>query len=255
LSTQQLEDVLTCDGEREEIWLVTNVVFPTAEGGLPGYLAVPEGYGPWPGIVVVHDILGVTTEYKRIARRFAASGYLALAPELYRNGFKIKCLISTIRAHFAGHGAAYDHLVAARDHLIADERCTGKIGLVGFCMGAGFCMQLAPRGLFDATAPNYGMLPEDLEALRQSCPVVASFGAKDRVVPAGAAAELENVLASGNVARDIKEYPNAGHSFMNRYGISGPVRVIARAVDMAYCEPEAEDAWGRMLGFFEEHLA
>lgn len=234
---------------------MTNVVFPTPEGVLPGYLAVPEGQGPWPGIVVVHDILGVNADYQRIANRFAASGYLVLAPALFRHGFKIKCMISTMRAHFAGHGAAYDHLVAGRDYLIADDRCTGKIGLVGFCIGAGFCLQLAPRGLFDATAPNYGMLPADLEPLSRSCPVVASFGAKDRVVPAGAAAELEDVLSRGGVPRDIKEYPDAGHGFMNKYGVSGPVRVIARAVDMPYCESEAEDAWRRMLDFFEEHLA
>lgn len=241
---------------------MTNIVFPTPQGGLPAYLAAPEGNGPWPGVVVIHDILGLTMDYKRIADRFAARGYLALVPALYRHGVKVTCVINTVRAHFAGHGVAYEHLVAARDHLIADERCNGKIGLVGFCIGAGFCLQLAPRGFFDATAANYGMLPDDVEILSQSCPTVASFGAKDRVVPAGSADKLEDALERGEVPRDVKEYANAGHSFMNQYGvpgnrfgIPGPVRVIARLADMAYCEPEAEDAWQRMLDFFNEHLA
>jgi len=52
-------------------------------------------------------------------------------------------MVSTIRAAATGHGRAHDALVAARDHLLADQRCTGKVGLVGFCMGAQFCLQLA----------------------------------------------------------------------------------------------------------------
>jgi carboxymethylenebutenolidase len=232
---------------------VPNISYPTPGSHVPGYLAVPNDEGPWPAVVVVQDVLGLTRDLRRITDRLAASGYLTLAPALYRRGPRIRCMISTIRAHFAGHGAAYDDLVAARDYLHADQRCTGSIGLLGFCMGAGFCLQLAPRGLFDATAPNYGLLPKDIEPLSRSCPVVASFGAKDHIVPAGTAAKLDAALAPGDVPRDIREYPNVGHSFMNNYGI-GPVRVVARAAAMAYSEPEAEDAWRRILNFFNEHL-
>jgi carboxymethylenebutenolidase len=233
---------------------VPDITYPSATSHLPGYLAVPDGDGPCPGVVIVQDVLGRTADLNRITDRFAASGYLALAPALYGREPKIKCMISTIRAHFAGTGAAYDDLVAARDYLIADTRCTGKVGLVGFCMGAGFCLQLAPRGLFDATAPNYGLLPKNIDALRRSCPLVASFGAKDRIVARGTAAKLEAVLAQGDVAPDVKEYPGVAHSFMNNWGVPGPIRVVERVVGMAYSEPEAEDAWQRMLSFFEDHL-
>jgi len=233
---------------------VPDTTYPAGEGRVAGYLVVPEGPGPWPGVVIVQDVLGLTADLRRITDRFAASGYLALAPALYSHRPKIRCMISTMRAHFAGRGAAYDDLVAARDYLIANESCTGRIGLVGFCMGAGFCLQLAPRGLFDATAPNYGLLPKDVETLSRSCPVVASFGAKDHIVPAGTAATLEAALASGDVPRDIKEYGTTGHSFMNNWGFPGPVRVVERIAGMAYSEPEAEDAWQRILSFFKEHL-
>jgi len=232
-----------------------DITFPAPESHVPGYLAVPDGRGPWPGVVVVQDVLGMTTDLRRITDRLAASGYLAMAPALYGRRPKIKCMISTIRAHFAGRGAAYDDLVAARDHLIADERCTGKVGLVGFCMGAGFCLVLSSQGIFDASAANYGLLPQDIEPLSRSCPVVASFGAKDRIVAGGTAAKLEAVLARGEVPRDIKEYPDVGHSFMNNWGVPGPVRIIERIARMAYSEPEAEDAWQRILGFFREHLS
>jgi carboxymethylenebutenolidase len=188
---------------------VGEVTFPASGEALPGYLAVPAGDGPWPGLVVAQDALGMTADLQRITDRFAASGYLALAPALYRRGGpKIGCVISTFRSLRSGSGPAVDDLVAARDHLVADPRCTGKVGSVGFCMGGGFCLVLAPRGVFDATAPNYGMLPKDVAALKRSCPVVASYGARDRWAP-GAAAKLEAVLADGGVPHDVKEYPGS----------------------------------------------
>ncbi len=234
---------------------MVDITYPGANGNLPGYLAVPEGQGPWPGVVVVQDVLGMTPNLRRVSDRFAHNGYLALAPALYGGrGPKIKCMISTIRGHLAGHGSVHDDLVAARDHLIADERCSGKVGLAGFCMGAGFVVQLAPRRLFAATAPNYGLLPKDIEALRESCPVVGSFGANDPIVRRGTAARLEAVLAEGDVPRDIKEYPDVGHSFMNDHAVPAPIRIIAGLIGMAYSEPEADDAWRRMVSFFDKHL-
>lgn len=231
-----------------------DITYPTAEGHMPGYLAIPEGEGPWPGVVVIQDVLGMTTDLKRITDRFAANGYLALAPALYGRSPKITCIISTIRAHFSGRGAAYADLAAAREHLITNNQCTGKVGLAGFCMGAGFCLQLAPSGLFDATAPNYALLPKNIEKLRQSCPVVASFGAKDPIVARGTATKLEAVLADGEVPRDVKEYPNVGHGFMNDHAVPAPIRIVAGIAGMAYSEPEAEDAWQRIITFFEDHL-
>ena len=231
-----------------------DITYPNPAGPLPAYLAVPPGEGPWPGVVVVQDALGMTADLRRITDRFAANGYLALAPALYRRGNKIRCIVRTFRSLSAGSGPAIDDLIAARDRLTADDRCTGTVGLVGFCMGGGFCLQLAPSGVFDAAAPNYGVWPKDIDALKRSCPVVASYGAKDRTLP-GAAAKLEAVLAETDVPRDIKEYPEVGHSFMNDWGTPGPLRFVERITGFAYSEPESEDAWQRILAFFDLHLS
>jgi carboxymethylenebutenolidase len=222
-------------------------------GPLPAYLAVPPGEGPWPGVVVVHDALGMTKDLRRITDRFAASGYLAMAPALYRRGQKLRCVVNTLRSLQRGSGPAVDDLIAAREHLAADERCTGKVGLVGFCMGGGFCLLLAPRGVFDASAPNYGIWPEDVESLRRSCPVVASYGAKDRMLP-GAAAKLEGILSDADVSHDVKEYPDVGHSFMNDFPTPSALKFVERIAGLAYSEPEAEDAWRRILAFFSTYL-
>jgi carboxymethylenebutenolidase len=232
-----------------------DITYPAADGHVPGYLATPQGEGPWPGVVIIQDVLGLTSDLKRIADRFAANGYLALAPALYNgHGPKIKCIISVIRSHFTGHGAAYADLRAAREYLMSDGRCTGKVGIAGFCMGAGFCLQMAPSGLFEAAAPSYALLPKDVEKLRQSCPVVASFGAKDPIVARGTAAKLETVLTEGRVPHDVKEYPDVGHSFMNDHAVPAPIRVVAGIAGMAYSHPEAEEAWQRILSFFAKHL-
>ena len=233
---------------------MTDVTFDAPAGALPGYLAEPTAQDPAPGVVVIHDAFGVSGDIKRICDRLGTAGYLTLAPALFRRGNnKLACVVSTLRAMATGTGVAYDDIVAARDYLASDARCTGKVGIVGFCMGGGFALQMAPRGVFDAAAPNYGNLPKNLDGLRDACPTVASYGAKDRTLP-GAAAKLEKVFTEGNVAHDVKEYPEVGHSFMNDFGTPAPLQFVVGAAGFLYSEPEAEDAWQRIDTFFKQHL-
>ncbi|MDT5316055.1 MAG: carboxymethylenebutenolidase [Mycobacterium sp.] len=233
-----------------------DITYPTPAGSLAGYLAVPEAPGPWPGVVVIHDALGLSRDIKRITDRVAGAGYVALAPALFRRGFRPGCVVSTLRSLSVGGGVAIDDVVAARECLATDARCTGKVGAVGFCMGGGFCLLLAPRGVFDAVAPNYGVLnhESDYPPLRGSCPMVASYGAKDRMLP-GAAAKVEAILSEGGVPHDVKEYPGVGHSFLNDFRFPALLRLIEHVAGLAYSEPEAEDAWQRILAFFAQHLA
>lgn len=231
----------------------TNTTYPAPAGPVPAYFAAPTGDGPWPGVVILHEGFGMTRDIVRITNRFAANGYLSITPWLFHRGNKIACIVRTFEALRNGEGVALEDVVAARHHLVADSRCTGKVGVVGFCMGGGFCLVLAPQGHFDASAPNYGDWPKDVSHLPNSCPTVASYGAKDRMLK-GAAAKLESLLAKGGVPRDIKEYPNVGHCFMNDLETRGPLRVIQSIARMSYSAPEAEDAWQRIFGFFAEHL-
>jgi carboxymethylenebutenolidase len=235
---------------------MSDISYPAPAGPLTGYLAMPEGPGPWPGVVVIHDALGLSADIKRITDRIAGAGYLALAPALFRRGFRPRCVVSTLRSLSAGGGVAVDDVVAAREYLAADPRCTGKVGAVGFCMGGGFCLLLAPRGVFDAVAPNYGVLNHDSDypPLRDSCPMVASYGAEDRML-LGAAAKVEAILTEGGVPHDVEEYEGVGHSFMNDFRFPAPLRLIENIAGLAYSEPEAEDAWQRILTFFAQHLA
>lgn len=222
--------------------------------GLRGHLAVPAvGDGPFPGVVVLHEIFGLTDDVRQIADRFASAGHVALAPDLFSAGGAARCLRSTFRALGAGQGRAFDDIEAARRVLAGRPDCTGKVGVVGFCMGGGFALVASTRG-FSAAAPNYGPPPKELDAvLSGACPVVASYGRRDRGLP-GAAAKLEDALTRAGVPHDVVEYPDAGHSFMNRHN-AGPFSPLERIAGLSFHEPSAEDAWARILRFFGTHLA
>ncbi|MFD8498443.1 dienelactone hydrolase family protein [Amycolatopsis sp. NPDC059657] len=225
---------------------------PVAEGTIEGYLAEPEGEGPFPGVVVIHDVLGHGEDARRITDRFAKDGYLALSPNMYSRGGALRCIRGVFRDQFRGSGQAFDDIEAARKALIDRPDCTGKVGIVGFCMGGGFAL-VAAAGEFDASAPYYGFLPKNLSVLDDACPIVASYGKKDLGLR-GAAAKLENELSSRGIPHDVKEYPDCGHSFANRMK-PGMMTTLAKITGMSYHEASAEDAWSRVLAFFSEHLS
>ncbi|WP_299446682.1 dienelactone hydrolase family protein [uncultured Phycicoccus sp.] len=227
----------------------------TRVGDLEAYLATPSTPGPWPGLVLVHEAFGLDDNMRAHADRLAAAGYLTLAPDLLSRGRRVACLAATFAALRRGGGTAFDDIEAARRRLLEDSRCTGRVGVVGFCLGGSFALVLAGRPGWDAAVVNYGALPSSPEVLDEACPVVASYGGRDRSLR-GVADRLDGALRERGVPRDVREYPAAGHSFLNpEPSVPWFLAPISRFVLHAGPEPEsAEHAWHRIDGFLAEHL-
>ena len=221
---------------------------------LRGYLASPAGTGLWPAVVMIHEIFGLDDVMRGHADRLADLGYLTLAVDLFSAGSTARCLVATMAAMMRGRGRAFADISAAHDYLAGSPECTGKIGVIGFCIGGGFALLTANNG-FDVAAVNYGQLPRHLdEAVADACPIVASYGGRDPSLR-GAAGRLDAALDKAGVIHDVKEYPAASHAFLDDTE-AGPraLRPLLRVAGIGPEPDSAKDAWDRIERFFATHL-
>ena len=220
------------------------------------FFPVRDAGEPRPAVLVIHELLGLTAEMRRLAHRFSEAGFVALAPDFLAGlGPKPFCMARFARGIARrGVGRPYRQLEAARTWLTERPEVAGQpIGVAGFCIGGGFALLYAAGAEVDVVAPFYPAVPDD-EALGGICPVVASFGGRDRVFGSGGDGLTDSLVRLG-VDHDVHTYPEAGHGFMARY--EGVSAWLGRRLPMHVGhDPEAaEDAWRRTITFFTRHLA
>ena len=231
--------------------LRTEEKFLCADGfQMSAYLTRPADSVRVPGFLFIYEIFGMNSEMKRLADEFAAAGYAVLVPDLFTRGSWFSCVKKLIADLKAETGQGVDDLLQARRWLaerpFVDPQ---RLAVMGLCMGGGFALLLGKTGLFRVTAPFYGQVPQKLDGI---CPVVASYGAKDRQLVKDAA-RLEKELPALGVPYDMKIYPQAGHGFMNRR--TNPfVDLVGRAAGISYEPSAAADAKSRLLGFLKQHV-
>lgn len=230
-----------------------NVLVRTPRGQMPAWLAIPSSPGPFPGVVVIHDVFGMCQDHRRQADWLAEAGFLSVAIDLYYRGGLLLCLRSVIRDFTERAGPAFDDIEAARNWLEVQPNCNGKIGVIGFCMGGGFVLLLVSGHGFSAASVNYGgKLPADFDAfLKTACPVVGSYGGLAKWEQ-GVADQLQAALNRALVPNDVKEYSDAGHSFMNQHGTF--LFKLLRYKAIGSNEPATLDARRRIAAFFHQHL-
>ena len=225
-------------------------------GTIPAYFsptAALDADGRAPGVVVVHEAFGLTDDVRRLVDEFASRGYHSIAPDLLSYGGTVRCMVSVARALQKEQGRPFAEIAAARGWLTARTDATGRVGIAGFCLGGAFAILMASRG-FDASAAHYGRLPRNLAAaLDGACPMVASYGGQDKTLR-GAAATLESALEAAGVEHDVKEYPEAGHSFMNHSTAPAWLRPFTGSMHAGYVDTAATDSWERIERMFGSAL-
>ena len=240
--------------------LRSDVQIPVGAGTeMQAVLALPDAPAQprWPGVIVLHEVFGPQPEILEVADSFAARGYAALAPDLFSIGVRVACLTRAMLESSSGRPGRNTRAIEAARVWLAQRADVDaeRLAVIGFCMGGAFALTYAagsPQGL-RAAAVNYGQVPRSAQALRGVCPVVASYGARDRVV-GGEGERLRRHLEQLGVEHDVKSYADAGHSFMTDG--SHPIgRMLFLPMRIGYEQRSAEDAWSRVFEFFEQRLA
>ncbi len=221
------------------------VTFPANGGICPGYLARAEEEGA-PGVVVIQEwwgIEGEKSDIKEIADRFAADGYTALAPDLYHGKVATEPDEAGKLMMAMNIGEAAKDLRGAVTYL---HGLTNKpVGVVGFCMGGAISLYAACENPDDVAAcvDFYGGHPAVQYNLTQlRAPVLGLFGERDDFVSPDAVQALDRQLSEAGKEHDFTIYPGADHAFFNH-----------RRPEV-YNPEAAEDAWGKVLAFFGQHL-
>jgi carboxymethylenebutenolidase len=208
-----------------------------------GFLVTPDGPGPHPGVVVIHEAYGLNDNIKDITRRFAREGYVALAVDLFTDRNRAVCMARYMAGMLLGSVNRYgiNELKTALTYLAKNRDVDAKrMGAIGFCMGGSFAIAWAcTDSRLKAIAPFYAVNPRPLDLVSRLCPVVGSYPEKDFTTHAGRT--LDHALDEHTIAHDIKIYPGAEHSFMNENAAS-------------YNETAAKDSWARVLKFFGEQI-
>ena len=207
--------------------------------------------GAVPAVMVLHDITGNERDIVASLATVAARGYLAVAPLMFTAGTnKIRCIAATMRSLALRRGPTFDVLDLTRAEILDDPECNGELAVLGFCMGGGFALLEADHR-YVAAASFYGYLTAYRSMPDRPCPVVASFGGRDPLLPLGER-RLRSILDARHVDHDVKTYPAVGHSFANR--IDGVPEALLRVTGFGYDEDASVDAWNRVFTFLSDRF-
>lgn len=226
----------------------TTVQYQSGIVGMKAFMAAPQTKDKRPAVLIVQEWWGLTDHIKDIARRYAAEGYVAMAPDLYsRLGHALTTdageagrLMNTLKQ---GDGLADLNATVAYLKSVPEVDAT-RIGITGFCMGGSYALMLpCVNAEIKAAVPFYGQVPNpDTPIQNLACPVLYLYGEDDGWITKADVQRLAAGLKKYNKAGEIKTYPGAPHAFF-------------RDTDPSVYRPEAaKDAWARTKGFFKQHL-
>jgi len=226
----------------------TAVRYVPGDTATVGYLAVPQGDGPFPALILIHEWNGLVDRVRQVADAFAAEGYVALTADLYRGrtGADRDENMALVQETRGDMDAVIANLDAAQRFLRDRSDVTGKIGVMGWCFGGGIALSYGLGGEYhDATAIFYGSLVEDPEVLRSlHHPVYGTFAENDSGIPPDQVERFAAALDAIGIENDIHVYDHVGHGFWLRVDEDPETRTAP-----------AQDAWDRLKAFLKRTLS
>jgi carboxymethylenebutenolidase len=224
------------------------VAYVAGDADTRGYLAVPEGEGPFPALILIHEWNGLVDRVRQVADAFADEGYVALAADMYRGrtGSNRDENVALMEEARGNPDAVIANLDAAQRLLRERSDVTGKIGVMGWCFGGGIALSYALGGEHhDATAIFYGSLVEDpAELAKLHHPVYGTFAEMDGGIPPEQVERFAATLDSLGIDNDIHIYDAVNHGFWLRVEQNRELR-----------EEPASDAWSRLKQFLQRVLS
>src|SRR6516164_6330453 len=223
----------------------TPVSYKSGSETVSGILYTPEGKGPFPALVVIHEYWGLNDWVKEQASKLADQGYVTLAIDLYRG----KVATTPDEAHQIMRGVPEDR--ASRDLLAASAYLRSlksvdpaRVGDIGWCMGGGYALNLAiadPK--LKVAVINYGHLATDDASLKKiNAVILGIFGGQDRGIPVADVNKFESQLKTLGKTVEIHIFPDAGHAFENPNNKQG------------YRADDASQAWKLTADFLAKYL-
>ena len=225
----------------------SNITYTNANGEeLLGYLALPDGPGPYPGILLIHEWWGLNEGITILAEALAAEGYVVFAPDAYRGEVTAvfpRALYLRLSTPEAQVFADVDSGLAYLRGL--DEVDTERIASMGFCFGGGQSLQLGLRQSENLamTILYYGAVVTDPELLRpliEAQPVLGIFAEEDQQIFVEDVLEFEAAMNSLGIENQVTIYPGVGHGFINEHNFNQP--------------GTAGDAWQEAITFLNDHF-
>jgi carboxymethylenebutenolidase len=236
---------------------VGTVQIPVPDRAISGYRAMPQDGGPFPAIIVVHEIFGVHEHIRDVCRRLARRGYCAVAPDLFaRHGDvtamgSVEDIISKVVRRVADAQVLAD-IDATVAWLDGEKKAdASRLGITGFCWGGRIVWTYAAHSdRLDAGVAWYGRLVGEASELTPrhpidiasslKAPVLGLYGDADQGIPTETVERMRATLKQGDEASEIVVYPDAPHGFHADYRPS-------------YRSGAASDGWKRMLAWFAQH--
>jgi carboxymethylenebutenolidase len=221
-----------------------DVEFAANGGTATGYLAEPEESGP--GLIVLQEWWGVDDHIRDVCERFAAEGFVALAPDLFHGETTDQPDEAQQKMMALNMEEAEKEMRGAVDYVLEHPKCDGNVGSVGFCLGGGLSVWAATANeKIGAVVSFYYVMPHGKPDFSKiNAPVLGHFGTSDQFISVDDAKSLEAELQRAGVEAAFEFYEGAGHAFFADHDRLG-----------TYHEEHANSAWGKTVDFFKEHLS